>query len=92
MTDKIRFDVDSLTFDETIDFEDISEMPITSLGDPQAKMGRAALAMAYIVLRRTNPTLTLDEVRVMKIAKTIDFTMGAGPLDPTDGDASKPSA
>ena len=91
MSDKIRFDVDSLTFAETIDFEDISEMPITSLGDPQAKMGRAALAMAYIVLRRTTPTLTLDEVKAMPIAATIDLG-GAGPVDPTDGDASKPSA
>ena len=91
MTDRIAFDLNSLTFAETIDFEDIAEVPITSFGADGVKMGRVALAMAYVVLRRTNPEITLDEVKAMPIMGTIDLT-GAAPLPPVDGDASKPSA
>jgi hypothetical protein len=87
----ITFDLNSLTFAETIEFEDIAEMSITEFGNAGVRMGRAALAMAYITLRRTDPTLTLDDVRAMPIMDVIDFERAA-PLDPTGGDASKPLA
>lgn len=90
MVDRIAFDLNSLTFAETIEFEDIAEVPITSFGAEGVKMGRVALAMAYVVLRRTNPELTLDEVKAMPIT-TIDLS-GDAPVPPVDGDASKPSA
>lgn len=89
MSDTSKFDINSLTYKETILIEDITGQPITSLMADGQPIGRAALAMAYIVLRRENPGITLEEVEDMPITTTSG--MEAAPVPPLEGDESKPS-
>lgn len=84
-----KFDINSLTFKETILVEEISGLPVTELMAEGKPMGRSALAIAFVVLRRANPDITIEEVENMPIA-TFDG-MEAAPVPPPEGDESKPS-
>lgn len=73
----IRFDKDRMTFGEMVDFEDITGIPIDELSGMERPSSRVMLAIAYIGLKRDDPTITLDAVKAMDVS-TVDFE------DPTE--------
>lgn len=82
---KLAVDLNKLTISEVEMIEDITGEPIDALGKPGAKKGRMMRAMAYVVMRRDNPDITLDEVGDL----TLVTPEGEG--DPTEGAAPPPS-
>lgn len=87
--DTKKFDINSLTFKETIMVEDIAQVPVTEFMAPGKPVGRVALAIAFIVMRRDNPDITVEQVEDMPITMVVE--MEAAPVPPSDGDVSKPS-
>lgn len=82
---KVAIDLDSLTFRETIDFEDIADIPLDEFADKGTKKGKALLALAFIAMRRENPDLTLDELMDMEVQQTVDLETVVAE-NPTDAD------
>jgi len=81
-------DLSKLTFREAIILEEVIGVPVDKLGDPDVEVSAAkqALALAYIVLRRRDSTITLEQVENMDLQETMASTLGGieGPdLDPT---------
>lgn len=73
---KVTIDIDSLSFDETIIFEKVSELAIDEIGEPGTFKGGVMLAMAYIALRREadDPdSVSLEELRHKKPEEVLDM-------------------
>lgn len=66
---------DNLTLGDIETFEEISGKTITSLSDltPAEMDARTFLALGFIFARRTNPAVTLDDVRAMNIDDITGF-------------------
>ena len=70
---KVQIDLNSLTFREMIDFEDIAQVPLDEFVDKGTKKSRALLALTFISMRRQNPDVTLDEVMDLEVQETVDL-------------------
>ena len=79
MTERLKLDLDSLTIADIEAIEEAAGCPITWLGNserPQAKLMRAA---AWVVMKRTNPAITWDEVGAIQVS-----AFNGSEQDPTD--------
>ena len=72
MTDKLNItdltvDLDELTIAEIETVEEITGIPIDRLGDANSPKGKMLRALALVKLRRTDPTVTAEQVGEMRI-------------------------
>ena len=65
--EELVIDVDYLTGNEIIAFEELSDMPFDVIGDPTQKKGRALVALACIIKRRDQPDYTFEEAGELAI-------------------------
>lgn len=73
---------DDMTIGDIETFEEISGKTITSLSDltPSQMDAKTFLALGFVFARRTNPDVTLDDVRQMGVSQITAF------LSPQDAD------
>lgn len=70
MAGTVNVDIDSLTLGEIEIVEEITGLGIDEIAETLGKPGPKAkllVALAFVSERRTNPAVTLDEVRAMEI-------------------------
>jgi len=77
--DVLSLDIKRLTLDELEMIEDIIDGPLDALAKPGAKKAKMLKAMAFVVKRRTNPDITLEDVGRL----AIEFKGNAETADPT---------
>ena len=75
----IEIDIDDLTIDEVILFEEQTGCPIDELGAAGRMKGPMLRALAFIAERRKNPTVTLEEIGRLKIS--VATGVPSSPLD-----------
>ena len=83
MTMTVTLDMSTLTNGDVMDIEDACQMPwskIAKLGDEVPY--RVGLALIFVVLRRTDPTITMAKLKAMR---PTDFDLN---ILPVEGDAS----
>jgi len=64
----LTVNLNDLTIGEIETIEDITGMAIDRIGDPTAPKGKMLRALAFVMMRRTNPDLTMGEVSDVKIS------------------------
>lgn len=74
---------DNMTLGELETFEEISGKTMTGLGDidPTQMDARTFLAFALVMIRRENPSATLDDARLMSF-KDLTARMTAAKAEP----------
>ncbi|MGW0523050.1 hypothetical protein [Crossiella sp. NPDC003009] len=77
--------LDDLTVGEIDTIEEVTEAPIDAVGQPGARKGKFLLAVALVVLRRTNPAATLADAASVKLNLA-----GTPTPDPSAGDVAAP--
>ena len=84
----LKFNVDDLTIDEAIEFEDISGISVDKIFDANSKKAPMMKALVFLAIRRENPEVTLAEIGGMKITDMAaligDITSEVA--SPSDGD------
>lgn len=95
MLDIESFDINSLTIDETITFEEIAGIDITGLVNAKGELelkgvsvARLFKALSFISARREDPNVTLEEVGARRLTDAVslkDLVVVAP--SPPDGDA-----
>ena len=63
-----EFDPNDLTLDEIEAFEDITDMPLDEALDKGTRKAKVMKALAFILLRREDPNITLEDVGKMKLS------------------------
>jgi hypothetical protein len=63
----LTVDLDELTIGEIETVEEITGMPIDRIGDASAPKGKMLRALALVKLRRTDPSVTVEQVGGMRI-------------------------
>ena len=66
---KLDFNPDDLTLDELEEVEDLIGMSIDTAFNVGQPKGRTLKVFAFIVLRRDNPDITMEDVGAMKVAE-----------------------
>jgi hypothetical protein len=56
---------ESMTLGEIEEFETIAQIPIDEIGEPGTLKGKIYQALTFVWGKRTNPALTLIEVKAM---------------------------
>ena len=65
--EELVIDVDYLTGNEIMAFEELTDMPFDVIGDPTRKKGRALVALACIIKRRDDPDYTFEQAGELAI-------------------------
>ena len=78
--DVLNIDISELTIAEVVMIEDLTGMPLDTLGQADKPKGRMLQALAYITKKRDNPEFTFEDAGALKISTT------SSKPDPTDGD------
>jgi hypothetical protein len=65
--EELVIDVDYLTGNEIMAFEELTDMPFDVIGDPTQKKGRALVALACIIKRRDDPGFTFEQAGELAI-------------------------
>jgi hypothetical protein len=73
----VSIDIETLSIEEVEIIEDMLGLPIDKLTDPNTPKGRMMRAIAYVIARRTDPTVTPEDVGKWTIR------LESGTLDPT---------
>lgn len=68
--DELNLDISDLTIAEIVEIEELTGMPLDSLGQPDKPKGKMLQAMAYISKRRNNPDFTFEMAGNIKITTT----------------------
>mgnify|MGYP000220885235 CR=1 FL=1 len=68
--DELNLDISDLTIAEIVEIEELTGMPLDSLGQPDKPKGKMLQAMAYISKRRDNPDFTFEMAGNIKIKTT----------------------
>ena len=68
--DVLDLDISDLTIAEIVEVEELTGMPLDSLGQPDKPKGKMLQAMAYISKRRNNPDFTFEMAGNIKITTT----------------------
>ncbi|MGO1050743.1 hypothetical protein [Crossiella sp. CA198] len=76
--------LDDLTVGEIDTIEEVTDAPIDAVGQPGARKGKFLMAVALVVLRRSNPAATLADAAKVKL----DL---AGTPDPSAGGVAEPA-
>lgn len=91
MTDpegELNIDVTDFTLGEVELIEDISGQTVSAIAGGSGISAKAMTAMVYVHLKRTDPEVTLDDVRAMRLS-TVEF---GGPDPNGQGDAPSGTA
>lgn len=65
---KKKIEIEELTLNEIDLIESTLDMPVERIADPGAKKGAVLRAMVWVMGRRENPDLTLEEAGNMKLS------------------------
>jgi len=66
--DSLTVDLDDLTIEEVEQVEDITGVPIDELAQQSGRpKGRMLRALAFVVLRRDDPSVTLEDVGKLRL-------------------------
>ena len=68
--DVLTLDISDLTISEIVEIEELTGMPLDSLGQPDKPKGKMLQAMAYISKKRDNPDFTFEDAGNIKITTT----------------------
>ncbi len=68
--DVLDLDISDLTIAEIVEIEELTGMPLDSLGQPDKPKGKMLQAMAYISKKRDNPDFTFEDAGKIKITTT----------------------
>jgi len=68
--DVLNLDISDLTISEIVEIEELTGMPLDSLGQPDKPKGKMLQAMAYISKKRDNPDFTFEDAGKIKITTT----------------------
>jgi hypothetical protein len=68
LPEEITIDFDELTLGDVEQLEEIAGPEAADRALEGKVGGKALVALAYITLRKTNPEVTLDDVRKVKVA------------------------
>jgi hypothetical protein len=68
----LKVDATKFTIGDLIDIEEISGVPVASLGNAESASASAMLAMVYVQMRKTNPAVTIEDARAL-LPSDIDF-------------------
>jgi pimeloyl-ACP methyl ester carboxylesterase len=103
--ESIQVNINDFTIDDVIDFSDITGIEFDEfaahVGDDTggmvaalgtARMLKALKAVVYLNNRRTDPAYTLGDAGGIKLSDLSGFDLVAPPVNPSNGDASKPEA
>jgi len=66
----LNLDISDLTISEIVEIEELTGMPLDSLGQPDKPKGKMLQAMAYISKKRDNPDFTFEDAGKIKITTT----------------------
>lgn len=87
-------DINRLTLGEVAKIEELSQMPISSIGNDDAPKGLALAAMAFVAKRRIDPQFSWNEAQGLTLEEAqaiISPPEEADAVDPTEP-LSEPSA
>lgn len=65
--EELVIDLDWITGNEIIEFEELADMAFDQFGEPGQRKGRALVALATIVKRRDVPGYTFEEAGELRI-------------------------
>ena len=68
--ESLSLDISDLTIAEIVEIEELTGMPLDSLGQPDKPKGKMLQAMAYISKKRDNPDFTFEDAGNIKITTT----------------------
>ena len=68
--ESLSLDIADLTISEIVEIEELTGMPLDSLGQPDKPKGKMLQAMAYISKKRDNPDFTFEDAGKIKITTT----------------------
>ena len=68
--DELELDISDLTISEIVEVEELTGMPLDSLGQPDKPKGKMLQALAYITKKRDNPDFTFEMAGNIKITTT----------------------
>ena len=68
--DELDLDISDLTISEIVEVEELTGMPLDSLGQPDKPKGKMLQALAYITKKRDNPDFTFEMAGNIKITTT----------------------
>lgn len=84
----MNFDINDLTIGEVADIEEATGKSISSLFDGSGSQARTLQAVIWIVRRREDPTLTLEQAGNLTFTEMNDMlslTDDGGEVDPPEG-------
>lgn len=64
---RVTVDINDLTAAEIEAVEEVIDASIVSVFDPKARQGKAARALGWVMVRRTNPEFTLEEAGDLRV-------------------------
>lgn len=62
-------DIQTLTLGEVSKIEEISGLPLSAMADEDKPKGKQMAAIAFVLMKRTNPAFTLKEAEAMTFAE-----------------------
>ena len=68
--DVLDLDISDLTIAEIVEVEELTGMPLDSLGQPDKPKGKMLQALAYISKKRNDPDFTFEDAGKIKITTT----------------------
>ena len=68
--ESLSLDISDLTIAEIVEIEELTGMPLDSLGQPDKPKGKMLQAMAYISKKRNNPDFSFEDAGKIKITTT----------------------
>lgn len=84
MPHTIKINPDDLTLGEVETIEELTGAPLSKLIGNGGVTAKAAVALVYVIRRRSDPDITLEAVKATRLGD-IDLEFVASTPDPTDG-------
>lgn len=84
----MNFDINDLTIGEVADIEEATGKSISTLFDGSGSQARTLQAVIWIVRRREDPTLTLEQAGNMTFTEMnsmLELSNDGGEVDPPEG-------
>lgn len=95
LNDVIDVDIDSMTLGEMEIVEEMTGLGLDEIGAAMTRPGpkvKLLVALAYVVKRRTDPDITLDQVKAMQIKLAVDNPKGEPASNGLHDSASLPTS
>lgn len=89
----LDLDIDSMTLGEMEIVEDLTGLGLDEIGDAMTKPGpktKVLVALAYVVKRRTDPTVTVEQVKGMRVSLAASDPKDVPAIDGQPGSVQPP--